>query len=72
MHRAYVARSAHRLALKTRADDYGGGRGLGTKLTRRDFVKAAGAGGAWLALFGLAGCESGASVRASTPPARVG
>ncbi len=45
---------------------------MGPKLTRRDFVKAAGAGGAWLALFGLAGCESDASVRASTPPARVG
>lgn len=72
MHRAYVARSAHRLAPNTRADDYGGGRGLGTKLTRRDFIKVAGAGGACLALFGLAGCESEASVRAAASPARVG
>jgi hypothetical protein len=42
------------------------------KLTRRDFVKVAGAGGAWFALFGLAGCESEASVRATASPARVG
>ncbi|MEJ7842031.1 MAG: arylsulfotransferase family protein [Rubrobacter sp.] len=45
---------------------------MGTKLTRRAFVKVAGAGGAWLALFGLAGCESEASVRAAASPARVG
>ncbi|MBA2619500.1 MAG: aryl-sulfate sulfotransferase, partial [Rubrobacter sp.] len=41
-------------------------------MTRRDFVKVAGAGGAWLALFGLAGCESDAGVRATASPGRVG
>ncbi len=45
---------------------------MGTELTRRDFVKVAGAGGAWLALLGLAGCESDARIRASASPTRVG
>ena len=45
---------------------------MGKGLTRRDFVKYAGAGGAWLALFGLPGCEADPRITATASPKRAG
>ncbi len=55
---------------ETGAHDRRGGEGLGTKRTRKDFLKAVAAGGgAWLA---LAGCEPNGPVRAIAAPAQAG
>ena len=43
---------------------------MGAERTRRDFLKAA--GGAGLALLGLAGCEPAPRIRAAASPARAG
>ena len=48
-----------------------GDEGLGVRQTRRDFLRVA-AGGAWLAVLALAGCEPNRSVRAIAAPASAG
>jgi hypothetical protein len=48
-----------------------GDEGLGVRQTRRGFLRVA-AGGAWLAVLALAGCEPNRSVRAMAAPATAG
>jgi hypothetical protein len=42
---------------------------LGSKITRRSFLRAAAAGGAWIALIGALGCERSPRARAIASPA---
>ena len=48
----------------------GGNERLGAEPTRRDFLKTA--GGAWLALLGLGGCEPAPRIQAAASPTRPG
>ncbi len=45
---------------------------MGSNHTRRDFLKVAGVGAAWVALGGAVGCESNGRARAKATPVRAG
>src|SRR5215211_1247657 len=46
------------------------GQGLSMELTRRRFLEAAAAGGAWITLTGILGCEQSPRAKAIASPAR--